>query len=463
MTAEQQLPEGWEANFLKLLCTIKTGDKDVNQGSENGKYPFFTCAQEISNSETFSFEGEAILIAGNGNFNVKFYHGRFEAYQRTYVLQNFKNVDAKYLFYFINNKLGDITKGNRGSTIKYIRLGDIANYPIIYPTSKETQQAIVNKIENLFDEINEGIGRLKTAAQQIQQYRQSLLKNAFNGELTKEWRSKHADTLPSANELLAQIQTTREQHHTQQLADWQTAVSQWEQNGKEGKKPSKPKAPTQAVKFEENVAGLPKGWGWIRLGNLNLDIFDGPFGSNLKTKDYVDFGVRVIRLENIGYLKFITDKYAFITDEKYSTIQKHSIYSGDLIFSSFITDGIRVAIVPDNIGKAVNKSDCFCLRVLDNTILNKFLAYFLSTRSAYKQAELQIHGVGRPRINTTQLKNINIPFCSLAEQTQIVAILESKLTACDQLAAELAKQLKQAELLKQAVLKAAFSGGLLDK
>ena len=136
MTTEQQLLKGWEANFLKFLCTIKTGDKDVNQGSENGKYPFFTCAQEISNSETFSFEGEAILIAGNGNFNVKFYHGRFEAYQRTYVLQNFKNVDAKYLFYFINNKLGDITKGNRGSTIKYIRLGDIANYPIIYPTSK---------------------------------------------------------------------------------------------------------------------------------------------------------------------------------------------------------------------------------------------------------------------------------------------------------------------------------------
>ena len=462
MTTEQQLPKGWEANFLKLLCTIKTGDKDVNQGSENGKYPFFTCAQEISNSETFSFEGEAILIAGNGNFNVKFYHGRFEAYQRTYVLQNFKNVDAKYLFYFINNKLDDITKGNRGSTIKYIRLGDIANYPIIYPTSKETQQAIVNKIESLFDEIDEGIGRLKTAAQQIQQYRQSLLKNAFNGELTKEWRSKHADTLPSENELLAQIQTTREQHHAQQLADWQTAVSQWEQNGKEGKKPSKPKAPTQAVKFEENFADLPKGWGWIRLGNLNLDIFDGPFGSNLKTKDYVDFGVRVIRLENIGYLKFITDKYAFITDEKYSTIQKHSICSGDLIFSSFITDGIRVAIVPDNIGKAVNKSDCFCLRVLDNTILNKFLAYFLSTRSAYKQAELQIHGVGRPRINTTQLKNINIPFCSLAEQTQIVTILESKLTACDQLADELAKQLKQAELLKQAVLKAAFSGELRE-
>ena len=149
----------------------------------------------------------------------------------------------------------------KGGTQQNISQTVLKGVPFFYPNSKETQQAIVNKIESLFDEIDEGIGRLKTAAQQIQQYRQSLLKNAFNGELTKKWRSKHADTLPSENELLAQIQTTREQHHAQQLADWQTAVSQWEQNGKEGKKPSKPKAPTQAVKFEENFADLPNGWG----------------------------------------------------------------------------------------------------------------------------------------------------------------------------------------------------------
>lgn len=170
--------------------------------------------------------------------------------------------------YFINNKLGDITKGNRGSTIKYIRLGDIANYPIIYPTSKETQQAIVNKIESLFDEIDEGIGRLKTAAQQIQQYRQSLLKDAFNGELTKEWRSKHADTLPSASELLAQIQTTREQHHAQQLADWQTAVSQWEQNGKEGKKNRE--SPKHRHK-------------WLSLKTILQTCLVGGYGENYQT------------------------------------------------------------------------------------------------------------------------------------------------------------------------------------
>ena len=489
MTTEQQLPKGWKIERLGDVLQIQNGYafksiEFIKENPENIHIPLIRQSQVVGNivdvsncvflnrkylidKQNYIVNKGDILIGMSGSIGkVSFYEEDYPALlnQRVGKLNLYDNdtFQKDFFAYLLISLESSIIQIAKGMGVQNISSKDIEQLKIPIPPL-ETQQAIVNKIESLFDEIDEGIGRLKTAEQQIQQYRQSLLKNAFNGELTKEWRSKHEDTLPSENELLAQIQTTREQHHAQQLADWQTAVSQWEQNGKEGKKPSKPKAPTQAVKFEENFADLPNGWGWIRLGNLNLDIFDGPFGSNLKTKDYVDFGVRVIRLENIGYLKFITDKYAFITNEKYSTIQKHSIYSGDLIFSSFITDGIRVAIVPDNIGKAVNKSDCFCLRVLDNTILNKFLAYFLSTRSAYKQAELQIHGVGRPRINTTQLKNINIPLCSLAEQTQIVAILESKLTACDQLAAELAKQLKQAELLKQAVLKAAFSGNLLDK
>ena len=455
MTTEQQLLKGWEANFLKLLCTIKTGDKDVNQGSENGKYPFFTCAQEISNSETFSFEGEAILIAGNGNFNVKFYHGRFEAYQRTYVLQNFKNVDAKYLFYFINNKLGDITKGNRGSTIKYIRLGDIANYPIIYPTSKETQQAIVNKIESLFDEIDEGIGRLKTAARQIQQYRQSLLKNAFNGELTKEWRSKHADTLPSENELLAQIQTTREQHHAQQLADWQTAVSQWEQNGKEGKKPSKPKAPTQAVKFEENFADLPSGWIWGKLSDLG-ELARGK-SKHRPRNDKKLFGGKYpfIQTGEVRAANRIIKKY----EQTYSEfgLEQSKLWQKGTLCITIAANIAETAFLgfdacfPDSIvGFSASKA-----------VLPEYIELFI--KSARTKIESYAPATAQKNINLNTLENLIVPYCSLTEQNQIVAILENKLTACDQLADELAKQLKQAELLKQAVLKAAFSGSLLDK
>ena len=97
-------------------------------------------------------------------------------------------------------------------------------------------------------------------------------------------------------------------------------------------------------------------------------------------------------------------------------------------------------------------------------VLPKFALYFLiSPMGRERIINVASSTTGLHTLSLTKVANLIIPVCSLAEQTQIVAILENKLTACDQLAAELAKQLKQAELLKQAVLKAAFSGSLLDK
>ena len=73
---------------LKTVANITTGKEDANFASPNGKYNFYTCSEEISKCNEFAFDGNSILIAGNGNFNVKYYNGKFNAYQRTYVIQN---------------------------------------------------------------------------------------------------------------------------------------------------------------------------------------------------------------------------------------------------------------------------------------------------------------------------------------------------------------------------------------
>ena len=292
MTAEQQLPKGWKIERLGDVCSppqygfttkaVENGTirllrtTDITNGKINWTdVPF--CYENPDNIEKYLLQDGDIVISRAGSVGVSYLinnppHSVFASY-----LIRFQPFINKKYFYFFLKSLAywkQISESSVGIAVPNVNASKLKN--ILIPVApQETQQAIVNKIESLFDEIDEGIGRLKTAAQQIQQYRQSLLKNAFNGELTKEWRSKHADALPSENELLAQIQTTREQHHAQQLADWQTAVSQWEQNGKEGKKPSKPKAPTQAVKFEENVVDLPSGWGVVKLGTFIQNIQAG--------------------------------------------------------------------------------------------------------------------------------------------------------------------------------------------
>ena len=88
---------------LSEICSIRTGKKDVNYSTENGLYPFFTCWEKIYKAPDFSFDWSAILIAGNGDVGAcKKYDGKFEAYQRTYVLMDFQWVNRDYLFYFLN-------------------------------------------------------------------------------------------------------------------------------------------------------------------------------------------------------------------------------------------------------------------------------------------------------------------------------------------------------------------------
>jgi type I restriction enzyme M protein len=138
----------WPSEQLGKLCTIRTGKKDVNSGNPEGKYPFFTCAREHTFSDVWSFDCEAILVAGNGDVGaVQYYQGKFEAYQRTYVLSDWANVSGRYLHFYLNGRLKEaVSKQKQGNTMPYIKLGMLSEFQIPLP-SFATQQAIVAKIE----------------------------------------------------------------------------------------------------------------------------------------------------------------------------------------------------------------------------------------------------------------------------------------------------------------------------
>jgi len=153
----ENLTSSYEIDQLKNLCQIKTGKKDVNQGNPNGEFPFFTCAQEHTYSDVYSFDTEAILIAGNGDVgNTKYYKGKFEAYQRTYVLSEFSNlVLPKYLYFILNSKLKtELNKLKQGSTMPYIKVGFLNNFQVPLPPL-EKQKDIVNEIEQ-FQKVIDG-------------------------------------------------------------------------------------------------------------------------------------------------------------------------------------------------------------------------------------------------------------------------------------------------------------------
>ncbi len=147
-TERQSIQSSFDTSTVKEICDITTGRKDVNSGNPNGEYPFFTCAKENTFSDEYSFDTEALLIAGNGEVGrVTYYKGKFEAYQRTYVLDNFSDILPRFLYFVLQTRLPiELYKIKQGNTMPYIKVGMIKDFEIPLPPI-EVQQQIVDELE----------------------------------------------------------------------------------------------------------------------------------------------------------------------------------------------------------------------------------------------------------------------------------------------------------------------------
>lgn len=165
---------------LPDICTIKTGKHDANHANKEGKYRFYTCSNQYSMCDTYSFTGESVIVPGNGDIGLVFYYdGEFDAYQRTYVLNDI-TILPKYLFYHMQLYWRNFNDQKKfGSTVKYVRMSNFTNYEISYPSIEE-QERIVAKIEELFSDLDNAVETLNATKAQLKLYKQAVLKSAFS-------------------------------------------------------------------------------------------------------------------------------------------------------------------------------------------------------------------------------------------------------------------------------------------
>ena len=132
--------------YLKLgsLTRIRTGKLDANAADDNGKYPFFTCSKEPLSINTCSYDCECVLVAGNGDLNVKYYDGKFDAYQRTYIIESLDKTKlmVKYLYCFLDLYVEILRQQAIGGVIKYIKLGNLADAIIPVPVIEKQREII---------------------------------------------------------------------------------------------------------------------------------------------------------------------------------------------------------------------------------------------------------------------------------------------------------------------------------
>ncbi len=183
LTGKTRLPGfrgEWEVKRLGDICRITTGRRDVNEGNPNGQFPFFTCSRSHTFSDSYSFDSEAILIAGNGEVgNLHYFSGKFEVYQRTYVLFDF-SVQVSYLWQQLSANLAEsLGLGKIGSSIPYIKKENLIGFEFGSPTDTTEQTAIAAVLSDMDAEI----GALERKRDKTCALKQGMMQELLTGRI----------------------------------------------------------------------------------------------------------------------------------------------------------------------------------------------------------------------------------------------------------------------------------------
>lgn len=170
----------------------------------------------------------------------------------------------------------------------------------------------------------------------------------------------------------------------------------------------------------------PRGWPVLPLGELSLRFSDGPFGSNLKSEHYVESGIRVVRLQNIGVGEFKDRDTAFISAQHFSTLKKHECLPGDVLIGTLGDPNLRACIQPQSIKVALNKADCVQMRCNPLKATAEYVCSLLNSPSTEALAQSKIQGQTRLRISMGRLRELRVPTPSL-EQQQVFSELSLRL------------------------------------
>jgi type I restriction enzyme S subunit len=185
------VPEQWDVVKLGEYCNFTTGKLNSNQAVPNGKYPFFTCSQETFRIDRYSFDCEAVLLSGNnaqGKYSVKHYYGKFDAYQRTYVItiRDINSISYEYLKNALETKLEDLRIGSIGTSTKFLTLKMLLSLQIPKPSIDQQQK--IAKILSIADNKIESEENRKLALQ-------TLFKTMLHQLMTGEVRVKDLEAM----------------------------------------------------------------------------------------------------------------------------------------------------------------------------------------------------------------------------------------------------------------------------
>lgn len=422
--------EHWERIYLNEVAKVQNGYA-FNSSSfvKSGGLPLIRIRDIDRMSTVDRFNGEYsddfivkrgdILIGMDGDFKAAIWKGENALLNQRVckIIPNSKNYNPKFLFICLQPYLNAINEETSSVTVKHLSSKTIEEIPLPFPPLPE-QNRIVAKIEELFSSLDKGIESLKTAQQQLKVYRQAVLKWAFEGKLTNSTLPQAQGTVTPVGEVMPMFEHV------------ETTIS------KEG--------------------SLPKGWVWMRLGEIS-EMCLGKMLDKAKNKGDLQPYLRNISVRWGTFDLSDLEKMKFEELEK----ERYSLKKGDLVICEGGEPG-RCAIWISNESMYIQKA-LHRIR-MHNGYDTKYVFYFIFFSAINGHLEKYFTGTTIKHLTGKELKKVTIPTpLALSEQHAIVAEIESRLSVCDKIEESIEQSLKQAESLRQSILKKAFEGKLVPQ
>ena len=376
------------------------------------------------------------------------------------VLRPAEGICPAFLFYkAISRDFVNALSGMQyGVSYPAVKDEHIRDQPLWLPPTEEQHRVAAN-IEELFSELDQGIESLKTARAQLHVYRQAVLKHAFEGKLTAQWREENTDKLEQPEQLLARIKRERAARYEQLFKEWKAAVKTWEESGKSGKRPTRPRKPRDVspVLGADPLVDLPTAWRWTTV----LEIADLVTDGTHHTPDYAGSGVPFLSVKDVRHGKVSFDDCKFISrDDHEALIQRCHPEPGDLLITKSGTIG-RLAIVPDREFSLFVSVALVKIQSVQAHISSRWLRYAFEHHIMGLNIDQQIKGGLLKNYHLEDLRLARLPLCNVLEQEELVYQVEEKLSVLEELGATIDQQLVKAHALRQSVLKKAFAGQLV--
>jgi type I restriction enzyme S subunit len=373
------------------------------------------------------------------------------------VLRGVSGVLSRYLYFRVRSDqfLHDLLPLQRGVSYPAVRDKDILGQVIpLAPTKEQTR--IVEKLEELFSDLDAGVAELKAAQKKLAQYRQALLKAAVEGALTAAWRTRRAEQgspVETGAQLLTRILAERRRRWEEKQ------LAKFAEQGKTPPQDWQAKYPEPVPPDTSDLPELPEGWTWASVDQLSFEIRNG-----YALKPNAESGVPILRISavrplalNLADLRFlsgVSQDYAEFLVEK-----------GDLLFTRYNGTVSLVgvcAVVPEITGSIVHPDKLIRARINSDFASPNFVSIAANTNASRSFLESRIRTTaGQAGISGGDVKETPIPLAPMLEQEQIANIVETQLSAVTNAAADIEAKLKSAQALRQVILRQAFSGQLV--